>query len=103
MGWSAVKAMKKNDSAPAKAAAAIVLAKDHDPKTVQALVDAAGDKNWIVRAAALEALARRGDPSVLGTVRLYLSDQEGEVKYAAAGAILRLMDIQDGRRRTKAK
>jgi HEAT repeat protein len=80
-----------------------VLEKDPDPKTTDALVQAAGDKNWIVRAAALEALAKRGNPSVLGTVQLYLTDQEGEVKYTAAAAALRLSDIKDAKGKIKKK
>jgi len=84
MGWKAFKTIKKGDSSPARAAAATVLSKDPDPRTTEALANAAGDKNWIIRAAALEALSRRGDPSVLNTVGLYLSDQEGEVKQAEA-------------------
>lgn len=103
MGVSAFKALKKNDASPARAAAATVLAKDPDSKTASALVDAAGDKNWIVRAAVLEALAKRGDPSVLKTVKLYLMDQEGEVKYVAAGAALHLLDIQGSKGKVQKK
>ena len=55
-------------------------------RRVSALADAVGDKSWVVRAAALEALAERGDPSVLDTVKLYMSDEKGDVKYAAAAA-----------------
>ena len=94
IGWSAIKAVKKGDTSPVRAAAATVLANDHDPKTTEALVNAAGDKNWIIRAAALEALAMRGDPSVLGTVELYLSDEEGGVKYTAAATALRLLAVK---------
>ena len=97
LGWRAFKTVKKKDTTPVRAAAALVLAKDPDPKTTQILTDAAGDKNWIVRAAALEALARRGDPEALSTVGLYLSDEEGEVKYTAAAAALRLIAIKQTR------
>lgn len=94
IGWKAFKTIRKGDSSPARAAAATILAEDPDPKTTEALVNATGDKNVIIRAAALEALAKRGDPSVLSTVELYLSDQEGEVKYTAAATALRLMAIK---------
>lgn len=103
IGWKAVRTVKKKDASPARAAAAAVLAKDHDPETTKALVNAAGDKNWIVRAAALEALAKRGDPSVLGTVQLYLLDQEGEVKYTAAAATIRLITIKGSRAKKEPK
>jgi len=103
LGWRAFKMVKKDDSSPARAAAATVLAKDPDPKTTEALVNAVGDKNWIIRAAALEALARRGNPSVLNTVELYLTDEEGEVKYTAAATALRLTAIKESRHYNKPK
>jgi HEAT repeat protein len=96
LGWKAFKMMKNNDSSPVRAAAATVLVKDPDPKTTEVLASAAGNKNWIIRAAALEALAKRGNPSVLDTVELHLSDEEGEIKYTAATA-LRLMAISHAR------
>jgi len=101
LGWRAFKVVKKDDSSPARAGAATVLAKDRDPKTTEALVNAVGDKNWIIRAAALEALARRGNPSVLGTVELYLSDEESVVKYTAAATALRLIAIKQSRTMAK--
>jgi HEAT repeat protein len=97
LGWKAFKAIKPNDSSPARAAAALTLAKDPDPKTTEILANAAGDKHWIVRAAALEALAKRGDPAALSTVGLYLSDEEGEVRYTASATALRLMAIKKAR------
>jgi HEAT repeat protein len=90
-----VKAIRKNDSYPVRASAAKVLATDPDPATTKALVDAAGDKSWPVRAAALEALARREDPSTLDTVELYLLDEKDVVRYTAAAATLRLIDIKE--------
>ena len=94
MGWQAFKVIRKGDPSPVRAAAAKVLTKDPDPATTKALADAAGDKNWVVRAAALEALARRGDPSVLDTVEPYMSDDKDAVKYTAAAAVLRLSTIK---------
>jgi len=60
----------------------------------QALIDAAGDKSWLVRAAALEALAKRRDPSALDTVQMYLSDEKDAVKYTAAAAFVRLTAVK---------
>ena len=94
MGWQAFKVIRKGDSAPVRAAAAKVLTKDPDPDTTKALADAIGDKNWVVRAAALEALTERGDPSVLDTVELYMFDDKDAVKYTAAAAVLRLSAIK---------
>jgi HEAT repeat protein len=95
MGWGAIKALAKDDTSPVRAAAAKVLARDPDPDTIRILTDAAGDKSWLVRAASLEALAKRGDSSVLTAVELYLDDNQAEVKYTAAAAVLHLMDLSD--------
>jgi HEAT repeat protein len=95
MGWKAIKAIRKDDSSPVRAAAAQVLAKDPDPATTKALADAAGDKSWVVRAAALEALAKRGDSSALDTVELYMSDEKDAVIYTAAATVLRLTAIKE--------
>jgi HEAT repeat protein len=65
-----------------------------DPATTQALIAAAGDKSWIVQTAALEALAKRGDRSVLQTVEQYLSDERDAVKFTAAAAVVRLGAIK---------
>jgi len=95
MGWRTFKAIHNDDSSLVRAAAAKVLIKDPDSATTKALAEAVGDKSWVVRAAALEALAERGDPSVLDKVKLYMSDDKEDVKYAAAAAVLRLSAIKE--------
>jgi hypothetical protein len=60
------KMLTRDDTSPVLAAAAIMLAKDPDPKSGQAQGDASADKEkWLVRAAAFDAIAKRGDPSLL--------------------------------------
>ena len=102
IGWGAFKTITKDDTSPVRAAAAKVLAKDPDPATSKALDQAAGDKNWLVRAAALEALAKRGNPEALDTVARYMSDDKVAVKYTAAAAVLHLTRIKESRPRTRA-
>ncbi len=92
MGYSAMKAITKDDSSPVRAAAAEVLAQDPDPRTRTALVHAAFDNSWMVRRAALEAIARRGDPATLRTIRYSLDDDKDEVRFTAAAAIIRLSE-----------
>jgi HEAT repeat protein len=99
IGWGAIKAIRKDDLSPIRAAAAKVLAQDPDPATTKALADAAGDDSWLVRAAALEALSKRGDPSVLNTVELYMSDEKDPVKYTAAATVLRLTAIKEAQQK----
>jgi HEAT repeat protein len=90
MGFSAVKAITKDDASPVRAAAARELAADPDPRTGKALVHAAFDNSWVVRRAALEAIARRGDRAAVRTIRYSLEDDKDEVRFTAAAAVIRL-------------
>jgi HEAT repeat protein len=60
------------------------------------LAEATGDNSWIVQTAALEALAKRGDPSALPTVERYLSDEKGAIRFTAAAAVIHLTSIKQG-------
>ncbi len=96
LGLSAFKILTKDDTSPVLAAAAITLASDKDPKSGQALSDAAlQQKKWLVRAAAYDAIAKRGDPSLKGTALSGLQDENDQVQYAAAAAVIRLSDIEE--------
>jgi hypothetical protein len=102
IGWGAIKAIRRDDASPVRAAAARVLARDPDPATTRALTEATGDNSWIVQAAALEALAKRDDPSTLPTVQRYLSDEKNAIKYTAAAAVIHLTAIlQAGTRKQR--
>ena len=81
---------------PILAAFAMTLANDPDPKSAEALVNAAEtQKSWIVRAAALNALAKRGDPHYIKPAEEGLSDAKEEVQYSAAAAVIHLSDIAE--------
>jgi HEAT repeat protein len=96
LGLSAFKLVTKDDTSAVLAAAAITLAADKDPKSGEAIANAAlQQKKWLVRAAAYDALAKRGDPSLKGTAVSGLSDENDQVQYAAAAAVIRLSDIED--------
>jgi len=91
---SGFKMLTRDDTSPVLAAAALTLAKDPDPKSGEALANAAiTQEKWLVRAAAFDAIAKRGDPSLKSTAVDGLQDQE-EVQYSAAGAVIRLSDIE---------
>lgn len=94
IGYGAVKAFTKDDESPVKAAAAKMLIKDPDPKTREALIAAASNKSWIVRMAALDSLARRGDSSVVPQIMPQLNDEKDVVRYTAAGAIIHLTQLK---------
>lgn len=104
IGWEAYRRLGKSDASPVRAAAAKHLASDPDPASARALADAAkGNKNWIVRAAAVEAIAKRGDPSLLTTAEFAMSDDEKRVKYTAAAAVVHLMDVKHAMKSRKKK
>jgi HEAT repeat protein len=91
IGWDAWRYTHKKNPHPARAIAATVLAHDPDPATGRALLRAAmNDKDWIVRSAAVEALAQRGDPSVEEKIELCMFDTNVHVRYTAAAAVIRL-------------
>jgi HEAT repeat protein len=90
VGLGAVKALTKDDTSPVMAAAARILAKDPDPKSGQALVEASQDSHWLIRVAAVDSLARRGDPGALGAIDPSLDDEKDIVRYTAAAAIIHL-------------
>jgi HEAT repeat protein len=90
LGMYAYKAFTNDQAAQVRAAAAKVLAKDPDPRSGDALVDAASDKSWVVRAAALDAIAQRDDRSLAEKIVPELDDDKPVVQYLAAAAIIRL-------------
>jgi HEAT repeat protein len=97
MGWDALRTILKNDSSPIRAAAATMLAENPDPKTALALVNAAGDKNWVVRVAAIEAIAKRSDAALRIRIEPYMYDPNRQVRYAAAATTLRLFDVAESK------
>jgi HEAT repeat protein len=86
--------MRKKDPNPVRAVAATLLAHDPDPNSLNALVKATDDKDWIVRAAAVEAIAERGDASLLPTVEAKFNDKHPKVRFSAAAAVIRLSAVE---------
>lgn len=94
IGWDAWRTIHKKDPNPVRAVAASLLAHDPDPASADALVKATNDKDWIVRAAAVEAIAQRGDASLLPQVAKKFLDKNEKVRYSAAAAVIRLSAIE---------
>jgi HEAT repeat protein len=90
IGYEVYKAFAKDDTSSVRAAAAQKLARDPDLRSGDALAQASSDNKWLVRAAAVDALARRGDPAFLPTAVLLLDDENDTVRYNAAAAVVRL-------------
>jgi HEAT repeats len=105
IGYEVVKRVLKSasDTSLVRAAAAKKLAHDPNPASAEALVDATEDKSWIVRAAALDAIAQRGDKSLLPKISGSLKDTRDDVRYMAAACIVHLSDRGGGDRSPRRK
>ena len=103
IGVSAYKLITKNGSDSVRAAAAEVLAKDPDPQSRTALVDALIDRSEAVRIAAVKALAERGDRRVLKNIEPAMDDEKDTVQYVAAAAVIRLASGTKGPQTTSEK
>jgi HEAT repeat protein len=90
VGYSMFKTVTKDDTSPVRAAAAQKLARDSDPKTSEALIKTAADPKWLVRAAVVGAIAKRGDRELLKAVWPRLDDDNETIRFLAAATILRL-------------
>ena len=100
MGWQAYRTLTHDDSSPVRAMATEKLATDPDPKTAEALSKACGDKQWRVRLAAVEAIAKRGNPSLAAPVRARLFDDNDEVRFEAAAVVIRLSEKPKAHRKS---
>jgi len=94
-GWEAYQMIMKDkkDGVTAKAALVTALAKDPEPRTGKLLLTVSNNRNGVLRLAALQAIAERGDPVLLSGLEPRLSDSKREVRYAAAAAIIHLEDV----------
>lgn len=97
-GYTVAKTVIKDDSSPVRAAAAKKLATDPDPISGEALANAVTDKSWLVRAAALEAIAQRGNRALVPKILVAMNDPKDEVRYTAAACVAHL--VSTGKRRT---
>ena len=100
MGYTAYKMLSKDEVSPVRAAAARALVNDPDPQSAKALADAVSDKSWIVRKAALDAIAKRGDAKLLKVVIPAMEDDKDIVMYTAAAAVLELSGRRGSRMKT---
>lgn len=98
MGLEAYRTIVKRGDDPARASAARFLAFDSDPVSEDALIQTAlADKSVIVREAALQALAEKGDPRCLVRLELNLHDGSSAVRYWTAATVIRISDQKERR------
>ena len=103
MGLETLRVLRGGSNFAVRAAAAKVLSRDPQPEAETALTDAVSDKSWQVRVAAIDALAERGDPRLLAPIETAMKDDKDEVKYSAAAAVLRLLDVERNQSRKSPK
>jgi HEAT repeat protein len=96
LGFGAFKAIHDSgaNATVVKATALKMLAADPDPRSGKALVAATSDDQWVIRAAAYDALAHRGERSLVSQMALGLTDQQAQVKLTAAAAIAQLSALR---------
>lgn len=90
MGIMVFEELRKDGSASARTLSAETLAKGADPAILTILEEALDDKNWLVRAAVVKALAMRGSRSSIPHVETMLADKQEAVRYIAAASLIRL-------------
>lgn len=94
-GWGIkiVEEVTKDRSASARAMSAALLGRDPTPEALQELDDALGEKNWLIRSAAAQALGGTGRREQVALLEPLLEDQKPAVRYMAAASILRLSTV----------
>jgi HEAT repeat protein len=94
--YEVFKRARKDDRTPVRVAAARELATDRDPKIGAALAKACADTKWRVRAAAVDAIAKIEDPTLLNAITPVLDDKNDIVRYDASATVLRLSGGKTG-------
>src|SRR5712692_2967051 len=89
-GVSSLQGILSDPGVSGRAATALLLGPDKDPKVLEALQDALADKDWSVRAAAAHSIALRNDPALEKDLLPLLDDKKEEVRVRAAAGFLRL-------------
>ena len=92
-GFASMQGILSDPSVSGRATAALLLAREKDGKTLEALKDALEDKDWSVRAAAVHSLALRGNPSLRKLLEPLLDDDKEAVRLRAAASVLRLSGV----------
>jgi HEAT repeat protein len=100
-GAASVQGILNDPGVSGRAAAALLLTDDKDPRVLDALKDALSDKNWSVRAAAAHAIALRNEPSLAPNLIPLFEDKKDGVRVRAAAGYLRLNAIASDRTKKK--
>ena len=96
-GISSMQGILSDPGVSGRAMAALLLGKEKDEATRQALREALTDKDASVRAAAVHSLSLRNDPAIQSDLLPLLEDKKESVRLRAAAGYLRLQLIRKGR------
>jgi HEAT repeat protein len=96
-GISSMQGILSDPGVSGRAMAALLLGKERDEATRQALREALTDKDASVRAAAVHSLALRNDPALQTDLIPLMEEKKEGVRLRAAAGYLRLQLIRKGR------
>jgi HEAT repeat protein len=92
-GISSLQGILSDPNMSGRAATALLLSDDKDPRVLAALIDALQDKDGSVRAAACHAIALRNDRKLEPHLIPLLDDKKPAVRLRAAAGCLRLESL----------
>jgi HEAT repeat protein len=92
-GVSSLQGILNDPAISGKAATALLLADEKDPRVLAALIDALQDKEGSVRAAACHSIALRNDRKLETPLIPLLDDKKPAVRMRAAAGCLRLESL----------
>jgi HEAT repeat protein len=93
-GFASMQGILSDPGVSGRATAALLLGREKDAKTVEALKDALKDDDASVRAAAVHSIALHGDPKLRKDLEPLLDDDKEAVRLRAASSLLRLSGLQ---------
>lgn len=93
--WEALQTIMKDRKSGTAAKAVLIsaLATDPEPRTSRLLLTTTRNRNWVLRVAALQAIAKRGDSTLAPGLEPRLADSRREVRLAAAATLIHLDDL----------
>jgi len=102
IGMASAHELMGSSGVSGRAMAALLLAKQKDQESLDALRDALVDSDWSVRSAAVHSLALRDSGEALDDIAPLLDDNKPAVRVRAAAAYLRLERVNSRPRRRDA-